>query len=45
MYVVNDLIYVEAMGLKKEEEEKLWYGGWIHLKLWIIDDSLGNIFC
>lgn len=32
------------MGLKKEEEEKLLYGGWIHLKLWIIDDSLGNIF-
>lgn len=21
MYVMNDLIYVEAMGLKKEEEE------------------------
>lgn len=45
MFAVNDLIYVEAMGLKKEEEEKLWYEGWIHLKLWIIDDSLGIVFC
>lgn len=44
MYVVNDLIYVEAMDLKEEEQVQLWYIDCIHLKLWIIDDSFGDIF-